>query len=69
MDAKREEIHIPKGYAAEEPNLMVGINGVNYLLPRGKVSKVPSFVAEEIRRSQKAQTALDDRIDQLLGAK
>ena len=62
----RVEIFIPKGYAGEEPNLMVGVNGVNYLLPRGKTSMVPQAVADEIERSRKAQTLLDQKMDALM---
>ncbi len=63
-----EEITIPRGYANDEPNLLVGVNGVNYLLPRGKKSKVPKHVADEIKRSLKAQETMDQRIDQMLEA-
>ncbi len=63
-----EEISIPKGYANDEPNLLVGVNGVNYLLPKGKKSKVPKYVADEIRRSWGAQEAMDQHIDQMLEA-
>ena len=63
-----EEITIPRGYANDEPNLLVGVNGVNYLLPRGKKSKVPAHVAAEIRRSLKAQEAMDQHIDEMLEA-
>lgn len=65
---KRVEIHVPKGYANDEPNLLISVNGVNYLLPRGKTSKVPEFIAEEFYRSQKAQEALDKRVDEMLEA-
>ena len=63
-----EEITIPRGYANDEPNLIVGVNGVTYLLPRGKTSKVPKHVAAEIRRSWKAQETMDQRIDEMLSA-
>ena len=63
-----EEISIPRGYANDEPNLLVSVNGVNYLLPKGKKSKVPKYVADEIRRSWKAQEAMDQHIDQMLEA-
>lgn len=63
-----EEITIPRGYANEEPNLFVSVNGVNYLLPRGKKSKVPTHVAAEIRRSWKAQEDMDQHIDEMLEA-
>ena len=32
----RVEVYIPKGYANEDPNFFVSVNGVNYILPRGK---------------------------------
>lgn len=66
-DEERVEIHVPKGYANDEPNLLISVNGVNYLLPRGKSSKVPKFIAEEFYRSQKAQEALDKHVDKMLG--
>lgn len=54
MDNKRIEVFIPRGGDRADPNLFVGINGVNYLLPRGKKSKVPPAVAEEIARGERA---------------
>ena len=66
VDEKRVEVFIPKGYVNEEPNLLVGVNGVNYLLPRGRTSLVPPAVAAEIRRAQKAQEMLDRKIGELL---
>jgi hypothetical protein len=65
-DEERVDITVPKGYANDEPNLLISVNGVNYLLPRGKTSKVPKFIAEEFYRSQKAQEALDKRVDEML---
>ncbi len=66
MREDRVEIFVPKGYTGDEPNVFVSVNGVNYLLPRGKKSLVPEEVAREFRRSQAAQEALDKRIEQLL---
>ena len=66
---KRVEVHIPKGYANEEPNFFVSVGGVNYLLPRGRTSLVPPAVAYELERSRKAQEALDRKIGQLLERK
>ena len=65
---ERVDIFVPKGYANDEPNLLISVNGVNYLLPRGKTSNVPKFIAEEFHRSQKAQEALDKRVDEMLEA-
>lgn len=61
----RVEVFIPKGYAGDEPNLFVSVNGKNYLLPRGKKSRVPAYVAYEINRSIKAQEILDQHIDEM----
>lgn len=55
MAEKRVAIHIPRGGDREDPNLFVGINGVNYLIPRGKKSEVPKEVAAEIERAAKAK--------------
>ena len=64
----RVEVFIPKGYANDEPNLFVSVNGVNYLLPKGKKSMVPAHVAAEIERSKKAQERMDENIEQMLEA-
>lgn len=64
----RVEIFVPRGYANDEPNLTIGVNGVMYLLPKGKRSKVPKHVAEEFYRSQKAQEVLDKHVDEMLEA-
>lgn len=64
----REDIFIPKGYANDEPNMQIIVNGVVYVLPKGQTSKVPPFVAAEFRRSQKAEAAMDKRIDQMKAA-
>ena len=58
MDDKRIEVFIPRGGDRADPNLFVGINGINYLLPRGKKSMVPPAVAGEIARGEKAAEQL-----------
>lgn len=65
---ERVEIFVPRGYANDEPNVVIAVNGVNYVLPRGKTSKVPKHIAAEFYRSQKAQEALDKRMDEMLEA-
>ena len=65
---ERVEIFVPRGYANDEPNVVIAVNGVNYVLPRGKTSMVPKFIADEFNRSQKAQEALDKRVDEMLEA-
>lgn len=65
---EKVDLFVPKGYANDEPNQLIAVNGVNYILPKGKTSKVPQFVADEFYRSQKAQEALDKRVDEMLEA-
>lgn len=62
------EIRIPKGREHDDPNLFVSVNGINYLLPKGKTSVVPRFIADEIQRSWEAQEMLDENKDELLEA-
>ena len=61
----RVEVFVPKGAAGDEPNLLVSVNGKNWLLPKGKTSKVPPAVAYELKRAQRAQERLDEKIDEL----
>lgn len=62
----RVEVYIPKGAANDDPNMFVGVNGVNYVLPRGKKSMVPPHIKAEIDRSIAAQNTMDERVDELL---
>ena len=64
----RVELHIPRGAANDEPNVVIGINGKLYVLPKGKTSKVPPEVKAEYDRAVKAQDVLDDRRNELLKA-
>jgi hypothetical protein len=65
---KRVKIFVPRGPSNEDPNLFISVNGVNYLLPKGKKSMVPADVADEIERSKKAQEKMDENIEQMLEA-
>ena len=62
----RVEVSLPRGGDREDPNLFVAVNGVNYLLPRGKKSRVPRSVAEEIARAERARESLYETVDALL---
>ena len=62
---ERVEVLIPRGGEREDPNLFVGINGLNYLLPKGRRSQVPPAVAAEIARAEHAREALDKTMDSL----
>ena len=65
---KRVDLFIPKGAANDEPNLFISVNGVGYLLPKGKTSKVPPYVKAEYDRSVAAQNKMDEHVDELLEA-
>lgn len=67
-EEERVEIMVPRGAANDEPNLFISVNGVNYLLPKGKRSYVPKAVAEEYYRSVAAQEALDEKVQEMLDA-
>lgn len=54
---KRVKLFVPRGASNDDPNLFISVNGVNYLLPRGKESLVPDFVAAEYNRSMRAEQA------------
>ena len=69
MAEERVEIFIPRGSDREDPNLFVGINGVNDLLPRGKKSMVPKAVAQEIERSGKAVDLFYESMDEKKNAR
>lgn len=63
---ERVEIFVPRGNSNEDPNLFISVNGVNYLLPRGKKSMVPPHVAYEYERAQKAVAALYEKQDEMM---
>ena len=65
-DEERVDLYVEKGYANDEPNQIISVNGVLYVLPKGKTSNVPKFVADEYRRSQRAKQRLDETVDKML---
>lgn len=62
----RVAVFIPRGAANDEPNVLIGVNGVNYVLPKGKTSMVPPHIKAEYDRSVAAQEKMDERVDALL---
>lgn len=60
------DLFIPKGYANDDPNEFISINGTNFILPKGKTSKVPPYVKAEYDRSVAAQEAQDENAERLL---
>ena len=59
------EVYIPCGSAREDPNLFIGINGISYLLPKGRKLKLPPVVAAEYFRSLRAAEAFERTKEEL----
>ena len=59
------KITLPRARAGEEASLFVSINGVNYLIPKGKAVEVPAHVAWEIERARKASDYYHDTAEAL----
>lgn len=55
------DLFIPRGSMVDEPNHIISVNGKNYVLPKGKTSKVPDFVKYEYDRGLRAKEAMDVR--------
>ena len=60
------DLYVPKGYANDDPNHYISAFGKNFVLPKGKTTKVPPYVKYEYERSQRAQEAFDKKSDALL---
>ena len=55
------DLTLPRGYSSDEPNVIISVNGKNWVLPKGKTSKVPAFVKYEYDRACRAKEAMDVR--------
>ena len=66
VQPERVPITIPRGDKRDDTNLFVSVNGVNYLLPKGQTSMVPTEVAEEVKRSWEAERLMDEHSRELL---
>ena len=64
-EEERVDLFVPRDPSDENQNLFIGINGVNYILPKGQTSKVPKFVADEYYRSKEAEAAQAANIDNM----
>ena len=59
--SNKVKIYVPKTTALDDPNVLIAVNGVNYVIPRGKEVEVPEAIAKEFYRAQKAQSMWDER--------
>lgn len=62
----RVNVTLPRARRGEIPEQFVGINGVNYVIPKGKAVEVPDFVAAEIKRAQAAAEFMEDEKEAML---
>ena len=65
-EVKKVDLFIPRGSSVDEPNVIISVNGKNYVLPKGKTSKVPVFVKYEYERSIRAKEAMDVRAAEMV---
>ena len=63
---KYVDLFVQKGQANDDPNVFISINSKNFVLPKGKTTKVPVYVKEEYERSLRAQEAFDATSAKLL---
>ncbi len=61
------DLFVEKGYANDDPNEFISINGKNFVLPKGKTSKVPPYVKAEYERARRAREVQDKNIEDLKG--
>lgn len=62
---EKVKLTVPRRTLKDEPNLFVAINGVSYLIPKGKEVEVPRFVADEVNRSREAESRFFETVDEL----
>ena len=60
---ERVEVFIPRATGGDDPNLFVSVNDYQAILPRGKKSLVPKFIADEINRAMAAEAKFYDSCD------
>lgn len=65
----RVSVTIPRATGKEDPNFFVGVNGKNYLIPKGQTVEVPPEVAAEIERHFKAVDDMYDKKDARMSKK
>lgn len=68
VTAKKDyvDLYVEKGFATDDPNEFISINCKNYILPKGKTSKVPPCVKAEYERSRRAREKQDENIEKLI---
>ncbi|MBR5948258.1 MAG: hypothetical protein IKZ82_06365 [Clostridia bacterium] len=55
---EKVQLFIPRGNPSD-PDVFISVNSVNYILPRGRMSVVPDYVAQEYYRGEAAKDRFD----------
>ena len=63
------DMFVDRDPSDDNPNLVIGFNGKNYVMPRGEVSRVPKYIKDEYERSKRAQYKADKTVAELKGIK
>ena len=63
------DVFVERDPSDENPNLVIGINGKNWVMPRGESSCVPRYVADEYKRAREAQYKADKTVNEMRGIK
>lgn len=63
------ELFVERDSSDENPNLLICVNGKNFLMPRGQTLTVPKYVKDEYERSRQAQYKADRTIAGMKGIK
>lgn len=63
------DVFVERDPSDENPNLIIGINGKNWVMPRGETSCVPRYVADEYKRAREAQYKADKTVNEMRGIK
>lgn len=65
-DDGKVELYIPRTSQRGEQQVMIGINGKNWIIPKGQRVRVPPFVKEEYERSVAAADVMYQRREELI---
>ena len=63
------DLFVDRDPSDDNPNVVIGFNGKNYVMPRGEVSRVPKYIKDEYERSKRAQYKADKTVAGLKGIK
>ena len=70
MDTKENyvNLHIDRVPGDGDPQVVIGLNGKNYIIPKGKTVQVPQAVANEYHRAMAAHGYSIDHIEGMIEA-